>query len=137
MPVRLSPRRRGMTLIEVMFAIVILSGVMLALSRFGQGFSRANRNAANLAIASDLAIARLEAVKAHGDYAALDTLFDGSETSATATANPSMSSYPGYTRVTKSVRTVNDSLDYVTVTVTVTAPVLTAPMQKTIVIGAF
>ncbi len=126
-----------MTIIEVMFAIVILSGVMLALSRFGQGFARANRNAANLAVASDLAAARLEAVKAHGAYATIDSLFDASETSATVGANPSMVGYPGYTRVTKAVRTVNDSLDYVTVTVTVTASVLTAPMQKTVVIGAF
>jgi prepilin-type N-terminal cleavage/methylation domain-containing protein len=133
----LSARRRGMTIIEVMFAIVILSGVMLALSRFGQGFARANRNAANLAIASDLASARLEAIKAHGNYGALDTLFDGSETSASLNANPSMSGYTGFTRVTKAVRTANDSLDYVTVTVTVTASVLSAPMRKSVVIGAF
>jgi len=136
-PMRLSSRRRGMTLIEVMFAIVILSGVMLALSRFGQGFARANRNAANLATASDLASARLEAIKAHGNYASLDSLFAGSETSGSSSANPSMSGYDGYTRVTKAVRTVNDSLDYVTVTVTVTAPVLSAPMRKSVVIGAF
>lgn len=126
-----------MTIIEVMFAIVILSGVMLALSRFGQGFAKANRNAANLAVASDLASARLEAVKAHGDYATLDTIFDVTETSATVNANPSMSGYDGYTRVTKAVRTANDSLDYVTVTVTVTASVLTSPMRKSVVIGAF
>lgn len=134
---RLLPRRRGMTITEVMFAIVILSGVMLALSRFGDGFARANRNAANLAIASDLASARLEAIKAHGTYATLETRFDGTETSATADANPSMRGYEGYTRVTTAVRTVNDSLDYVTITVTVTAPILSVPMRKTVVIGVF
>lgn len=127
-----------MTLIEVLFAIVILSGVMLALSRFGQGFTRASRNAANLAVASDLASARLEAIKGHANYGTLDSLFNGTtETSASATASPSMSGYDGYTRTTKAVRVANDSIDYVTVTVTVTASVLTSPMTKSVIIGAF
>lgn len=127
-----------MTLIEVLFAIVILSGVMLALSRFGQEFTRANRNAANLATASDLATARVEAVKGHANYSTIDSLFhNATETSGSMNANPSMSGYAGYTRTTKAVRIVNDSIDYVTVTVTVTADVLTAPMSKSVVIAAF
>ena len=126
-----------MTIIEVLFAIVILSGVMLALSRFGQEFSRATRNAANLAIASDLAASRIEAARGHASYATLVPTFHGSsETSATASANPSMVGYEGYTRATKAVRTRNDTLDYVTVTVTVTASVLKAPMTKTAMIAA-
>ncbi|MBX3174650.1 MAG: type II secretion system protein [Gemmatimonadaceae bacterium] len=128
-------RRRGMTLIEVLFAIVILSGVMLALSRFGQGFTRANRNAANLAMASDLATARIEVVRSHGNYRTLVATFNGvSETGAAA--NPSMENYPGFTRTTQAVRLANDTIDIVTVTVEVTADVLTSPMRKTAVIGA-
>jgi type II secretory pathway pseudopilin PulG len=127
-----------MTIIEVLFAIVILSGVMLALSRFGQGFQRATRNAANLAIASDLATARVEVVRAHPDYGTLVATFDGStETSATAGANPSMQGYDGFTRQTQVTATTTDSTEFVTVTVTVTAPVLTRPMRKSLVIGAF
>lgn len=127
-----------MTIIEVMFAIVILSGVMLELSRFGQGFTKATRNAANLTLASDLAAARVEAIRGHGAYATIVSVFDGtSETSADVDANPSMSGYDGYTRATQAVHTLNDSLDYVTVTVTVTASVLTAPMTKSVVIAAF
>lgn len=126
-----------MTLIEVMFAIVILSGVMLALSRFGNAFTKATRNAANLAVASDLATARIEAIRSHGTYATIVSTFDGiSETSAAA-ANPSMSGYDGYTRVTSATQTVNDTLSYVTVTVTVTADVLTNAMKKTVVIAPF
>jgi prepilin-type N-terminal cleavage/methylation domain-containing protein len=129
--------RRGMTLIEVMFAIVILSGVMLALSRFGNAFTKATRNAANLAVASDLATARIEAIRSHGTYATIVSTFHGiSETPATA-ANPSMSGYDGYTRVTAATQTVNDTLNYVTVTVTVTADVLTNAMKKTVVIAPF
>lgn len=130
--------RRGMTIIEVIFAIMILSGVMLALSRFGQGFTKATRNSANLTIASDLATARIEAIRGHGEYATLVSTFNGkSETSADAGANPSMSGYDGFTRATKVLLTQNDTLDFVTVTVTVTAQVLLNPMNKTVVIAAF
>mgnify|MGYP001764919764 CR=1 FL=1 len=130
--------RRGMTIIEVLFAIVILSGVMLAMSRFGQAFTRAARDAANLAVASDLATARLQAVRGHGEYATLVSTFHGtSETSATAGANPSMTGHPGYTRLTEAVRTVNDTADFVTVTVEVRADVLKRPLAKTAVIAAF
>lgn len=126
-----------MTIIEVLFAIVILSGVMLALSRFGQGFARASRNSAYLTIASDLAAGRLEAARAHTPYATLVSTFNGTtETSATAGANPSMAGFVGYTRATKAVLTLTDSTEYVTVTVTVTSPDLTTPVSKTVVIAA-
>ena len=130
--------RCGMTIIEVMFAIVILSGVMLQLSRFGQGFTKAARNSANLSQASDLAAGRVEAIRSHGTYATIVSTFDATEeTSATVGANPSMSGYDGYTRTTKAVLTQNDTLDFVTVTVTVSASVLTTPLTKSVVIGAY
>lgn len=127
-----------MTIIEVMFAIVILSGVMLAMSRFGQAFTRAARDAANLAVASDLAAARLEAVRGHATYSTLVSTYHGTtETSATSGANPSMSGYTGYTRTTAAVRTQTDTTDFVTVTVTVTATVLSRPVKKSAAIAAF
>lgn len=129
--------RRGMTIIEVLFAIVILSGVMLSLSRFGQGFARASRNAAYLTIASDLATGRLEAARAHVDYTTLVSTFHNTvENSATVGANPSMAGYDGYSRSTKAVATVTDSTSYVTVTVTVTSPDISTPVSKTVIIGA-
>jgi len=127
-----------MTIIEVMFAIVILSGVMLSLSRFGQSFTRAARDAANLTIASDLATARLEATRAHATFGTIVSTFDGQvETSASAGANPPMTGFDGYTRTTLAARTTSDTTDFVTVTVTVTSPVLSKPLAKTTVIGAF
>jgi type II secretory pathway pseudopilin PulG len=127
-----------MTIIEVLFAIVILSGVMLSLSRFGQGFARASRNSAYLTIASDLAAGRLEAARAHGAYGTLVSTFNNTtETAATPTANPSMAGYAGYTRSTKAVATVTDSTEFVTVTVTVTTPNLSTPVSKTVVIAAY
>lgn len=126
-----------MTIIEVLFAIVILSGVMLSLSRFGQGFARASRNSAYLTIASDLAAGRLEAARAHEPYTTLvGTFHNTTETAATRSANPSMAGYAGYTRSTKAVSTVTDSTEYVTVTVTVTTPNLSTPVSKTVVIAA-
>lgn len=127
-----------MTIIEVLFAIVILSGVMLALSQFGQGFARASRNAANLTLASDLAAARLEAVRSHRRYTTLVSTFNAvTETSATATANPSMQGYDPFTRSTSAVRTFTDTTDFVTVTVSVYSYLLASPVVKTTVITAF
>ena len=127
-----------MTIIEVMFAIVILAGVMLAMSRFGQAFTRAARDAANLAVASDLATARLEAIRGHTTYATIVSTYDGTtETPTTAGANPPMTGHTGYTRTTSATQTVTDTTDFVTVTVQVNAAVLSKPLRKTAVIAAF
>ena len=136
MPQTRSALRPGMTLIEVLFAIVIMSGVMLSLSRFGQGFARAQRNSAYLTVASDLATARLEAVRTHAVYGTIVSTFNGkSETSADTTANPSLAGYSGYTRTTAAVLTSTDSTHYVTVTVTVSSANLTSPVSKTVIIA--
>jgi type II secretory pathway pseudopilin PulG len=126
-----------MTIIEVMFAIVILSGVMLAMSRFGQAFTRASRNAANLAVASDLATARLQVVMGHATYATIVSTFNGTTETSGGASNPSMAGHGGFTRTTRATRTQNDTTDFVTVTVTVNAAVLKAPLSKTAVVAAF
>lgn len=123
-----------MTLIEVMFAVVILSGVMLALTRFGQAFAQATRDAAALGIASDLATARLEAIRAYPVYDSLSTFV---ETETDTTSYPSMAGFDGYTRATAVATrqtTVSGRLitEYKTVTVTVTSPTLSAPVSKSV-----
>jgi prepilin-type N-terminal cleavage/methylation domain-containing protein len=133
-----SRARRGMTIIEVMFAIVILAGVMLAMSRFGQAFTRAARDAANIAVASDLAAARVEAIRGHAAYASIVATYHGTtETATTSGANPPMTGHSGFTRTTSAARTLTDTTDYVTVTVEVNAAVLSKPLRKTAVIAAF
>lgn len=125
-----------MTIIEVLFAVVIMSGVMLSLARFGQSFARAQRNSAYLTVASDLATARLETIRAHATYGTIVSTFNGTtETSADAAANPSMTAYDGYTRTTAAVLTQTDSTNFVTVTVTVSSPNLTNPVTKSVVIA--
>lgn len=124
-----------MTLIEVMFAVVILSGVMLALSRFGQEFTRATRNSANLGIASDLATARLEVIRAFPTYDSLEIVFAGTESDVNA--DPSLEGFENFTRTTafRSTITVVSSdtvANYKTVTVTVTSPLLKAAVAKSV-----
>jgi Tfp pilus assembly protein PilV len=127
-----------MTIIEVLFAIVILSGVMLSLSRFGQSFTRASRDAAHLAVASDLAAARLEAIRGHPVFATIRATFNGAvETSATGGAVPAMTGYDGYRRTTAITVDSSATVHVLRVTVTVTAPGLSRAVAKTVVISAF
>lgn len=127
-----------MTIIEVLFAIVILSGVMLALSRFGNQFARASKNGAVIATASDLAAARLEVIRTHPDYTTLISTFHGkSETSASADARPSMQGFDGFTRETKVVDSGDNAAHFVTVTVTVDAEQLSRPVRQSVVIPVF
>ena len=128
-----------MTLIEVIMSVVILSGVLIGLSNFTRRFQQVTNNHTALASASELATARLEAVKQHRPYSTLVTTFNStSETSATSGANPPMTQYPGYTRTTSAVRTgPTTTADYVTVTVTVTETGTSTTVRKSLVIAAF
>ena len=136
-PAALAPAsRRGMTLIEVMIAIVILSGAMLGLAKFGGQFEHTTATAGDMSLASDLAVA------AHRGrsrpYACTPpssaTYNNVTETYATDPV------YKGFTRTTKAVRCTGcptATNDYVTVTVTVTGRSLVAPISKTTIIAVF
>jgi Tfp pilus assembly protein FimT len=128
-----------MTLIEVIIAVVILSGVLIGLSNFTRRFQHLTNNHDALSVASELATARLEVVKLHRPYSTLSATFNGTtETSATSSANPSMSAYSGYTRTT-SVALVDSSYKtrYATVTVTVTHAATSTSVSKSLVVSAF
>ena len=126
--------RPGMTIIEVVFAILILSGVTLAMASFGQSFSRASNSAGWFALASDLATGRLEAIRAEPSYSALAT-YAGTETSATTTALPAMTHAPGFTRVTAVQRDSTSGHDWTRVTVTVSATQLATPVTKSMTVA--
>lgn len=122
-----------MTIIEVLFAVVIMSGVMLALARFGQAFTRATRDSAALGIASDLATARLEVIRAFPFY---DSLSVFAVSDSGATAYPSMDGYVGYLRTTtvsaaqQTKVGARVTMEYKTVTVTVQSPNLSSAVSK-------
>ena len=129
---RSSATRRGMTLIEVILAIVILSGAMLGLARFGQQFQHNTSTSSMQVLASDLATQRLEAIKGVRNYASLVTTYGS--TSETFAGDPV---YGGFTRLTKTVSTVNSTDDYVTITVTVSGNNMPSSIKKSTKIAKF
>jgi prepilin-type N-terminal cleavage/methylation domain-containing protein len=134
-PAAVRRARRGMTLIEVMIAIVILSGAMLGLAKFGGQFEHTTATAGDMSLASDLAVARIEQVKTFKVYATIVSTYNSvTETYATDPV------YKGFTRLTKATRCnlcPTATNDYITVTVTVSGRSLVAPISKTTIIAVF
>lgn len=124
--------RRGMTIVEVIVALVLLATVLLALGSFGVRLAQSTTSARALAVADRLATDRLEAVKDAPRYAAIDSLY--------ATTEGTVAGYPGYHRRTI-VNHVGggsaDSTDYRVVTVEVTSRRLASPVRKSTVIAQF
>jgi Tfp pilus assembly protein PilV len=124
-----------MTLIEVIFAIVILSGAMLGLANFGRQFQHNTSTTSGQTLASDLATQQIETIKGWRVYSTLITTYNNMI--ETFVGNPV---YAGFTRTTKVVRCAScptSTNDYVTVTVTVTGNNLPATMAKSTIIAAF
>ena len=126
--IRRTRSRGGMTLIEVMIALVILTGALLGMGKFITSFSHATSDGALSSVASDLVLDRLETIKGSNSYAALDTYV------ATELAIPS---FTGYKRVTQVTRTLDGTEDYKAITVTVSNPGLNSPVKKSTIIAAF
>jgi prepilin-type N-terminal cleavage/methylation domain-containing protein len=127
--------RRGMTLIEVMIAIVILSGAMLGLAKFGGQFEHTTATASDMSLASDLATAKIEQVKAFRTYTSIVATYNN--ITETYVGDPV---YSGFTRKTVATRCTGcptASNDYITVTATVSGRSLVAPIAKTTIIAVF
>ena len=127
--------RRGMTLIEVMIAIVILSGAMLGLAKFGGQFEHTTATASDMSLASDLATAKIEQVKAFRTYTSIVATYNN--ITETYVGDPV---YNGFTRKTVATRCTGcptASNDYITVTATVSGRSLVAPIAKTTIIAVF
>ena len=90
-------RRSGMTLIEVMIALVILTGALLGMGKFITSFSHATSDGALSSVASDLVLDRLETIKGSTAYASLD---------AYAVTESAITGFTGYKRVTQVTRTL-------------------------------
>ena len=127
-----APRtRRGMSLVEVIVAVVILGGALTSLAVFTGRFTRAAADSRLRITAEQLASERLEQARGSGTYAALDSF---------ARVEDPVNGFPGYRRQTFVQRTggtVNDSLDYRTVTVAVSHASLPAPVRQTTIISVF
>ncbi len=106
--------RRGMTLIEVMVSLAIITTALLGFGAFLTRFMHLSSQSSAASTAMDLAVSRIEQVKAYPTYASLETTFNATESS--------LPNCTGCTRVTLVTRTLNAAADYKTVTVTVTMP---------------
>ena len=127
--------RRGMTLIEVIMSIVILSGAMLGLANFVRKFQHGVSETSAQTLASDLSTQRLEQIKGDRVYATLVATYNG--VVDTYASDPV---YKGFTRTTVATRCAGcptATNDYVTVTVSVTGNGLPATMKKTTIIARF
>ena len=123
--------RAGFTLVEVIVAITILAGALLAIGGFVARFSHGVGISQARATATQLATERLETARAARTYASLDTL--------ARTENPP-AGYTGFTRVTAVTRiggTSADTMDYRIVTVTVTGGGIPRPVAKTTIVGVY
>ena len=127
--------RRGMTLIEVIFALTILSMAMLGLANFSRLFQHKTAQSSESALAGDRATQRHETIKGTKIYSTIVSTYNG--TTETFATDPV---YKGFTRTTAAVvcsGCPTATNDYITITVTVTGNSLTTPMKKTTVIAAF
>jgi prepilin-type N-terminal cleavage/methylation domain-containing protein len=122
--------RRGFTLIEVILALTILLVVLMLLATStGRTVHTAATSSAQAA-AQELAMDRVELIRADPRYDALETLYAGTETS--------FPTLPGYSRTTRIVRVggTGQANDYKRITVTVTGPGLTAPLARSTTVAA-
>ncbi|MEO8563679.1 MAG: prepilin-type N-terminal cleavage/methylation domain-containing protein [bacterium] len=123
--------RRGMTLAEVMVAMMLLTTVMLALGAFTARFAMANSQARLMVSANEIAGTKLDAIHTQPTYPAIDLLADSVKVTR---------DYTDFTVVTKVLRvggTPADSTDYRVMTVTVTHPALKKAVMKTTALAAF
>lgn len=127
--------RRGMTLVEVMIAIVIMSGAMIGLARFTGKFEHTTATAGDMALASDLATARIEAVKAYRNYSTLVATYNN--ITQTYVGDPVYNGFSVLTKATRCTGCPTASNDYITVTVNVTGRSLSSTITKTTIIAVF
>jgi prepilin-type N-terminal cleavage/methylation domain-containing protein len=126
---RIAPSsRHGFTLIEVMIALVILSGVLLTLAASTTRYlSIITKNRIRIQSGA-VADAQISAVRVAPNYQTLGTQFDGT------LANVPL---PGYSRETRLVRTgAGTTADRTGVVVRVTGPHLATPVIRYATIAA-
>jgi prepilin-type N-terminal cleavage/methylation domain-containing protein len=130
-PTPAGSRRRGMTLIETLIAIVILGTALVGMGDFMGHFAHATKVSALQQRALDLASDRIDSVKHSSDYATIDTM----AVSEMITADSAR--YQRLTIVQHIGGGATDTLDYRIVTVAVTMPSVATPVRKTTIIAAF
>ena len=125
-------RRSGMSLAEVIVAMMLLVGVVLVLGGFSAKFAQATAQAHLIIMANEIASARLDAVRQQPSYVAIDSLV-GTEVGVKS----DFSTYTVQTRMVKIGGNPADTVDYKLVTVSVTHPGMRKIVSKTTAVAAF
>jgi prepilin-type N-terminal cleavage/methylation domain-containing protein len=124
--------RRGMTLVEVVVAMALLSGSLLAMGAYVARYAQVTGATTIRAEANELVAERLEEVKGALQYSTIESVFAKTETSI-----PNHPLFQRRTLITRTGGTAPALYDYKTVTVIVTAPALKNPAKKSTVISVF
>lgn len=121
-----------MTLVEVIVAMLILTGVVLTLGTFSARFAQANGQAHLVMTANDIAVARLDDTRTQPTYASLNLL---------ATTDTVAADNTKFVRVTRVKQYGSelppDSINYKLITVIVTHIAMRKAVSKTTAVAAF
>ena len=123
--------RRGMTLVEVIVAMLLLVGVLLVLGGFSAKFAQATGQAHLIVTANELAAQRMDAVRQQPTYGGVDSL------ARTDTVKADFSAYAVKTQILRIGGGVTDTVDYKLITVSVTHPAMRKTVAKTSAVAAF
>lgn len=128
--------RRGLSLVEVIVALAILGGVLLALGMFSARLAQATSSSRVRVTATQLVAERIEQVKSAPRYAAIESLYVATESNVPSP--DSVGKYSRRTWVTRVGGALTDTIDYKIVTVQVSeANLKGGPVRKTTVIAPF
>lgn len=125
-------QRPGMTLIEVIVAMTLLTGTLLASGTFIARYATVTGNMSVRAEANELVADRLEEVKGALRYDMIEGLYANTEY-----VIPNHPQFRRQTIVTRTGGFAQSLYDYKTVTVIVTAPALKNPAKKSTIISVF
>ena len=122
--------RRGMSMIEVVVAVMILGGALLSMGMFVTNYTRTTRMTNTRGLAGQLVATRLEQIKTWNNYYTLMTTFTVTETAV----------LPGYDRRTYTKQiggNAGSKQDHILVTVSVYGKAITDTVKNTIAIPRF
>ena len=122
----------GMTLIEVVVALILLGGVLLSLGRFSGSLARTSGTTRLLASATQLVSDRIGTVKGAPRYTAIESLYVATEFTIAG-----FKDFKRQTMVKRIGGKATDSIDYKIITVEVSNPSLTKPVRKSTIIAPF
>lgn len=126
-----APRsRRGMSMIEVVVAVMILGGALLSMGMFVTNFARTTRSTNTRALAGQLVSSRLEEIKTWNNYYTLMSTFTLTETGV-------LTGYDRRTYTKQIGGNAGSKQDHILVTVAVYGKAIPDTIKNTIAIPRF